>query len=73
MKAIVEGTDDTNHFEMQDGATGLYPFMLAGVRNTEYTYDLSSIYYLIKRSLLLVRKYDDEEETLGCDDDDNEK
>ena len=52
----------TNDIERQDDETGLYQFMLAGVRQDEDNYDLASVFHLIKRSPLLVRKYDENDE-----------
>ena len=39
--------------EREDDTTGLYPFMLSAT----YSYDLSAVYYLIKKCPRLVKLY----------------
>ena len=55
MKIVVEGVSGSN-IERQDEVTGLYPFMLAAVRQGKQTYDLGSVFHLIMKHPLLVKK-----------------
>ncbi len=58
MNVVVKdvGIDD---IERKDEETGLYPFMLAGVGHGKRSYDLGSIFHLIKRSPRLVWRYNE--------------
>mmetsp|Transcript_4989 Transcript_4989/g.7354 ORF Transcript_4989/g.7354 Transcript_4989/m.7354 type:complete len:498 (+) Transcript_4989:123-1616(+) len=60
MRAVMQRVN-INDIERQDEITGLYPFMLAAVRNEEdryKNYDLGSIFHLVMRSpTRLVRKH----------------
>ncbi len=58
MRVVVEAVDKDN-IEREDDETGLYPFMLAGVGYSKSSYDLASIFHLIKQCPRLVRKYDE--------------
>eukprot|EP00551_Chaetoceros_affinis_P008713 CAMPEP_0203684588 /NCGR_PEP_ID=MMETSP0090-20130426/48114_1 /ASSEMBLY_ACC=CAM_ASM_001088 /TAXON_ID=426623 /ORGANISM="Chaetoceros affinis, Strain CCMP159" /LENGTH=423 /DNA_ID=CAMNT_0050553765 /DNA_START=1661 /DNA_END=2932 /DNA_ORIENTATION=- len=56
MKSVVESVD-MNDIERQDVITGLYPFMIAGVEQEKYNYDLGSVFHLITTRPGLVQRY----------------
>ena len=61
MRSVVAGVG-MDDIEREDEATCLYPFMLAGVGHGKHGFDVGSIFHLIKRSPLLVRRYDEKDE-----------
>lgn len=61
MRSVVAGVG-MDDIEREDEATCLYPFMLAGVGHGKHGFDVVSIFHLIKRSPLLVRRYDEKDE-----------
>ncbi len=58
MRVVVEAVDK-DIIARDDDETGLYPFMLAGVGYSKCSYDLASIFHLIKQCPRLVRIYDE--------------
>ena len=55
MKELVEKSG-TDLLEREDVTTGLLPFMAVAVGEDKYSYDLNTVFHLIKKTPLLVRR-----------------